>query len=129
MKIYRNDEHILLTSDAERQTFKRIVMKDFHKIFSKSTLELGQVSHHGADSNYYDKFWKNQSKISLCPAVISVGKNSYGHPSDSVIRSLEQLDYKVELTNDVSELSRLGYDLDLVSSSESVSSADLFYSF
>lgn len=129
LKIYRDNQHILLTSDAEHQTFKRIVMKDFHRLFSKSTLHLGQIPHHGANTNYSDKFWKNQSRVDLCPAAISVGKNSYGHPSDLVIKNLEQLDYKVELTNDVNELRKLEYDLDLISSSKSTLSTDLYYTF
>ncbi len=98
IKIYSPDAYILLTSDAEHKTFKRILMHRMHAEFSKLELLLGQVSHHGAEANFHEKFWKNQKHNKLSPMAISVGPNHYGHPSANVISKLQSHNFKVDVT-------------------------------
>ncbi len=100
IKIYDKNTHVLLTSDAEQAVFKRILRRSSGQ-FTKSMLILGQASHHGALTNYFEKFWKNQAYIQACPMAISVGSNGYGHPSEDVTSSLVNMGYHVVTTSGV----------------------------
>lgn len=56
--------------------------------FNMSKINVFQVSHHGSR---YNSDYKLISDISPQMAVISVGKNSYGHPSSEVLKILQDL--------------------------------------
>lgn len=56
--------------------------------FNMSKINVFQVSHHGSR---YNSDYKLISDISPQIAVISVGKNSYGHPSGEVLKILQDL--------------------------------------
>jgi beta-lactamase superfamily II metal-dependent hydrolase len=90
------DWHILLTSDAERSSLKRIGLGPLKKDFT--TLVLGQSPHHGSEKNHYRAFWKNRNHPEGTPIAISAGPNAYGHPSESVVDDFRNLDYEVRAT-------------------------------
>lgn len=78
---------ILLTGDADSSIQPLILQK---KLFTP--VEILKVPHHGSKKALTDKFLKTvKPKL----AVISVGKNSFGHPAKDLIRRLT--DMKISL--------------------------------
>lgn len=116
LMIHSDDWHLLLTSDAEHSTLKRIGLKRLNKDYR--LLRLGQVPHHGSKSNHYKEFWKKREHIPGTPSPISVGPNPYGHPSTHVIDEMQdRLGYEVHTTGEVEQVneSEISSDLDLIS--------------
>ena len=103
IKIYSGEKWmVLLTSDAERQTFKRVMEKHIHLHSTKTSLV--QVPHHGSFDNFNRTFWKQILHDVSSPAVISVGDNSYGHPDEKVISDIKELEFGVFSTNKIGPL-------------------------
>lgn len=100
--IYSTTDQIILTSDAINPVFKKL-SKAKHKE-PDLNLILGQISHHGSIDNFDKIFWKLQKHSVNTPAIISVGENSYGHPSNEVINNMKDINFEVYLTNDTSRL-------------------------
>lgn len=75
----------IFTGDAEIEAQQKI-----RNSFTQEELkcELFKISHHGSSGAYDEKFTQ---EVDPKYAVISVGKNSYGHPATMVISSLEKL--------------------------------------
>jgi beta-lactamase superfamily II metal-dependent hydrolase len=69
IEVSNQTKSILLTSDAEKHSFKRIEGK------LSSTFELVQVPHHGSEKNHYPDFWRSIKKQNTCHSVFSVGSN------------------------------------------------------
>lgn len=68
-------------------------------------LEVLKFPHHGSKTGMTEAFLESlQPKL----AVISVGKNSYGHPAESVLATLKKLDIEVKRTDQ-------GGDIEVVS--------------
>lgn len=63
---------------------------------SLDQVNLLKVPHHGAKTSLRDDFLE---RIRPDTAIISVGKNSYGHPSSEIISRLESLGLKVRRTD------------------------------
>lgn len=102
IKIFnKNDDwYILLTSDAEKSILYYNGIENRKEY--KGRLVLTQIPHHGSKGNFKKSFWKKLNPNNKpIPAVISVGINKYGHPSDSVISGLSELNYKVLLTDNL----------------------------
>jgi len=119
LMIHTKDWQLLLTSDAEKSTLKRIGLNPLHH--DNRPLRLGQVPHHGSKANYYRAFWKNRQHSPRTPSPISVGSNPYGHPSNYVIEEMQdRLDYKVHTTGRVEQVNEpsISSDLDLISEVE-----------
>lgn len=76
----------VLTADAERE-----VMKNLYGDY-----DVYKVQHHGSEQSYSKDMVQN-SNIGI--AVISVGKNNFGHPSPIVINDLESRNIKVYRTD------------------------------
>jgi len=91
-----NNCFILLTSDAEKRTFKRIRQSGLIK--NESICLLGQIPHHGAKRNHYSSFWKTLNNKGTSSMVVSVGKNHYGHPSKDVVDFFTKEKYMVYST-------------------------------
>lgn len=72
-------EDIMLTGDAQSGAQQFMMSEAWPDI------EILKVPHHGADSGYYAPF---VNMVHPLNSVISVGPNSYGHPSASVINAL-----------------------------------------
>jgi hypothetical protein len=67
IQICKEDECVLLTSDAPRRAIRRI-RYDF-----KKKIILAQVPHHGSNYNHSKRFWAEVDKVKNCPSVFSVG--------------------------------------------------------
>jgi beta-lactamase superfamily II metal-dependent hydrolase len=96
--IKSKNRYSLLTSDATMDTFNRLMQNPVVNLQSSELLGI-QVPHHGSRNNFNLEFWKALKKCGNCVAVISVGKNKYGHPSPCVTKQLQDLDFKVCETN------------------------------
>ena len=82
----------LFTGDAEYEEEHEII--DFGKKIKSTVLKVG---HHGSStSSCYEFLYKVDPQI----AVISVGDNSYGHPSDEVLSRLEDCGARVFRTDE-----------------------------
>ncbi|NGP88986.1 hypothetical protein [Fodinibius halophilus] len=126
--IESNDWQILLTSDVEIQSLRRIGIKVL-KHFDKEVY-LGQIPHHGSLKNHYREFWKKRKFKNDTPVAISVGPNKNGHPSGKVISDLEDLGYQVDLTDERQrESNESASQLGLISNKvpESNEGSDLVY--
>ncbi len=64
-------------------------------------LEVLKVPHHGASTGMNDAFFEKISRVSKnAVAVISVGKNTFGHPSLEIIKRLEKIGYTIVRTDE-----------------------------
>lgn len=80
-------KNILLTGDIEENEDKILVDKK---------IDFLKVSHHGSKYSTGDIFLENNE---IENAIISVGENRYGHPSDKVIERLMKKDIKIYRTD------------------------------
>jgi len=87
--------NMLLTSDAEKNVLDGIT----------GEFDIYKVSHHGSYASFSESAIDN-SKIGT--AVISVGRNSFGHPSYKVIESLNERNipvYRTGINGDITVIS------------------------
>lgn len=63
---------------------------------SLNSIDILKVPHHGAKTSLRDDFLEI---IKPKEAIISVGKNSYGHPNSELIKKLENMEIKVRRTD------------------------------
>ena len=116
----------MLTADCEKDCFFRIDSdRDCRELFQKRRLILAQIPHHGSAKNYKSIFWKKKKDKALrTPAIISVGRNKYKHPSLDVINDLQKLQYTVYTTEPLQSFTNTSYQnnllLDMVSQVSSV---------
>jgi competence protein ComEC len=101
--LYLNHEkwQILLTSDAEKSSFRRIKKsrEGIYKPDVKKELLVCQVPHHGSVVNHAPDFWDSYIKIN---SVISAGYNPiYKHPREEVIKYFNENSKRIDCTNDV----------------------------
>lgn len=81
----------LFTGDAPIEIEKNIVEE-----YPRLDVDILKVGHHGSDSSTCGPFLE---AITPAEAVISVGKNSYGHPTDLVLDRLRKYKVKVRRTD------------------------------
>lgn len=94
--IENQDESILLTSDSNKNVFRKI-----QKFITKK-VSLAQVPHHGSISNIYHIFWKSVEKRENCPAIFSVGYEPKDKlPNIETVEFFDTNDYDVYSTNSV----------------------------
>lgn len=79
------DKEILLTGDIGAKIFDQIKFEDYKYIID-GELDILKVSHHGSLDSFNEKVLQN---LDIKNAVISVGKNSYGHPSSYYLEFFE----------------------------------------
>ena len=91
MLIDYNDTEILLTGDAEKQTEKDMINEGLLQ-----DIDILKVGHHGSDSSTTQEFL-NKTKPEN--SIISVGNNSYGHPTSNVLNRLSSVGSKVWRTD------------------------------
>lgn len=89
-KMTYKDSSFLFTGDITSKVEKEIINED---IFA----DVLKVAHHGSRHSTYDDF---VTKVNPLMAVIQVGKNSYGHPTNDVLTRLSNFGIKV-LRNDI----------------------------
>ena len=93
IKLNYNNLSYLFTGDAEAEIENKI---DVGKI------NILKVAHHGSDTSSSEKFVKETAPE---VAIILVGKdNSYGHPSDEIIKRYEEVGSKIYRTEEVGNI-------------------------
>ena len=96
VKVTYGANSFIFTGDAEEDEENSIVRK--YKDLSCDVLKVG---HHGSNSST-SKAWLNATKPTY--AVISVGQNSYGHPTQNTIDKLTKagaIIYRTDLQGDI----------------------------
>jgi competence protein ComEC len=87
-----NESDFLFTGDISNQAEKEIIAVSETAI----TAEVLKVAHHGSKYSTSNEFLEN---VKPEIAVISVGKNSYGHPTPETLQKLENFGIKVLRTD------------------------------
>jgi len=77
----------LLTGDIENEGEKRI-LEEKRGGGKQTSIDLLKVAHHGSDTSSSTAFIE---KINPKDAIVSVGKNSFGHPSPSVVKRFSNM--------------------------------------
>jgi hypothetical protein len=103
-----------LTSDALCEVFESINRMGHIGHFGDRKVVGCQVSHHGSINNYFGTFWRLMKHDQNSIAFISVGVNSYGHPSAEVIEKIRNYNYSIEQTTEWNNLAPSS-DLDMIS--------------
>lgn len=86
------DFDVLLTGDADEQVQDKIL-----KYNNLGEVEVLKVPHHGAKTALTQKFLESvRPKL----AVISVGKNNFGHPSGEILERLKNIGTTVKRTDE-----------------------------
>ena len=91
MKIIYGDTSFLFTGDAEREEEQEILNAGYD--LSATVLKVG---HHGSKNSTTYPFLR---EVMPKYAVISVGDNNYGHPTEDVLSRLRDADVKVYRTD------------------------------
>ena len=91
MKIIYGDTSFLFTGDAERKEEQEILKAGYD--ISATVLKIG---HHGSKNSTTYPFLR---EVMPRYAIISVGDNSYGHPTDDTLSRLRDADVKVYRTD------------------------------
>ena len=86
----------LLTGDIDFDAEKQVNLSR-----QRGEIEVLKIAHHGSKYSTGEEFLK---KIKPQLAVISVGKNSFGHPTKEVIEKLRDLDIKILRTDQEGEI-------------------------
>jgi len=90
----RNNQSVLLTSDAVKKSFKKI-----RTIFNSEML-LVQAPHHGSNKNIDNPFWENLTKKQNCSVIFSVGDEPKDKlPDLETIKFFDQNNYEIRSTN------------------------------
>ena len=92
VKLYYKKSNFLFTGDIEKETEKRLLV--WQNILNSDVLKLG---HHGSSTSTTLNFL---NKVDPGIAVITVGKNNFGHPSQKVIERLEDRNIKIYRTDE-----------------------------
>lgn len=93
--VHLDGVRILVTGDIDHQCEKELVKK--YMATGKLKADVLKVAHHGSKYSTCEEFL-DQVKPKL--SIISVGKNTYGHPSNAVITRLEAAGSKVYRTDE-----------------------------
>lgn len=91
-----NDKNILLTGDVTSEEEQTLVWRN--KI---EDLDILVVSHHGSATATSDELL---DKIKPETAIISVGKNSFGHPNKEVLERLGKRNIKILRTDEIGNI-------------------------
>lgn len=92
MNVTYGSASFLFTGDAEKEAEAAILSRD-----EKITADILKVGHHGSDTSSTANFI---AAINPKISVISVGKNSYGHPSATVVSRLQEVGSDVYTTQE-----------------------------
>lgn len=95
----------LITGDAPIAVEKEII-----KTYKDVPCDILKVGHHGSDTSTCDEFVKF---LSPKEAVISVGRNKYGHPSKKVINTLTNNHVRIRSTLEEGSISYTSYSFAL----------------
>jgi competence protein ComEC len=82
LKLSYKDVQMLLTGDAEKEVEERLISSGID-----INAEVLKVAHHGSDTSTGEDFLE---VVNPKAVVISVGRNNFGHPSESVVERLKK---------------------------------------
>ena len=103
-KLTNNHTSVMFTGDMEEK-IENILMKIYCTPSSTSCLTLEskilKAGHHGSDSSSSKEFIQI---INPDKAIISVGKNNFGHPSLRVLRIMERANLEVLRTDKIRDI-------------------------
>lgn len=91
MIIDNPDLSVLLTGDLDTEQLEELVTEDL-----LTPVNIVKVPHHGSRFSFSENLYK---QISPQWAVISVGKNNFGHPHSDVLTTLEEQDIRILRTD------------------------------
>jgi competence protein ComEC len=91
VKLFYKDADFLFTGDIEESAEKKLLV--WQNILQSDILKVG---HHGSSTSTTLEFL---DKVNPSIAVITVGKNNFGHPSQKVIERLEDRNIKIYRTD------------------------------
>ena len=92
VKLFYKNADFLFTGDIEEATEEKLLI--WHNILQSDILKVG---HHGSATSTNVEFL---DKVDPSIAVLTVGKNSFGHPSQKVIERLEDRNIKIYRTDE-----------------------------
>ena len=92
VKLFYKNADFLFTGDIEEAAEKRLLI--WQNILQSDILKVG---HHGSATSTNLEFL---DKVNPSIAVITVGKNHYGHPSQKIIERLEDKNIKIYRTDE-----------------------------
>jgi len=92
VKLYYKNSNFLFTGDIEREAEKRLLV--WQNILNSDILKVG---HHGSSTSTTVEFL---DKVDPIIAVITVGKNNFGHPSPKIIERLEDKNIQIYRTDE-----------------------------
>lgn len=104
LKLIFNENEFLFTGDISGQVEKDLLNFDL-------CADVLKISHHGSKYSTTSAFLE---KVSPQIAVIQVGENSYGHPSEEVLTRLSNFGIKVLRTDKNNDIKILSNGEDLV---------------
>ena len=90
VKLFYKNADFLFTGDIEEATEKKLLV--WQNILQSDILKVG---HHGSATSTSIEFL---DKVDQGIAVITVGKNHFGHPSQKIIERLEDRDIQIYRT-------------------------------
>ena len=93
LRIDHGSKSFLFTGDAEEESENAMVSKG-----ADIKADVLKVGHHGSSSSSSMSFLR---AVSPEIAVISVGTNSYGHPTDQVLQSLQNIGANILRTDEL----------------------------
>lgn len=91
IKLEVKNTTFLLMGDAPKEIENKIVENN-----NNMKIDFVKIGHHGSNTSTSDKFIKY---INPKEAIISVGKNQYGHPHKETLETLKRNDVKIRRTD------------------------------
>lgn len=96
LKIILNNNSFLLTGDAGLKTEDDLMAKNIN-----IEARILKVSHHGSKNATSSEFLK---AVNPEKAIISVGKNSYGHPAEELLNRLKSMNVNIFRTDEIGDI-------------------------
>ena len=95
MKFQYGEKSFIFTGDISSE-IERLIIDRYMDESGKLSSDILKVAHHGSKYSSDEEFVK---LVGAKLAVISVGKNTYGHPASETIMKLEESGTKVLRTD------------------------------
>ena len=96
LKFTLNNNSYLLTGDAGFAVEKKLLAKNIN-----IKAKILKVSHHGSKYGTSNEFLK---AVKPERAIISVGKNSYGHPAEELLNRLKNISARIFRTDEIGDV-------------------------
>lgn len=87
LKLFYGEISVLFTGDAEKEVEQKLITDEEGSPDELIRADVIKIGHHGSDTSTGEVFIE---AVEPDAAVISCGRNNFGHPSKTVLRLLEQ---------------------------------------